>query len=280
MGAALLLLLVLISFLMLSRRASQQDRRLDSLQNILDELSAENKKLQDDLAIQNKRMQAIELSYNSLNENLQKNRVQDLTQRQEQEQQYQQSLQKFTDLSQEHEQKIKALSEKLKLLQEQQPKASLKNQVAMVNTAPAVPNNAENINTDAVKTNETLSSIKQTHENSSEDQARKLIKSGMGLNEVASRTGLSSVEIDMIANMLAPVSDESEQLPPSVGTLHDEFQGERNVDQDSPSLTQKTLSSSEDFKQNMLSERKNSSPHHVASLKARNAYGMSLRHQR
>lgn len=280
MGAALLLLLVLISFLMLSRRASQQERRLDSLQNILDELSAENKKLQDDLALQNKRMQALELSYNSLNENLQKKRVQDLAQRQEQEQQYQQSQQNFTDFSQDYEQKIKALSEKLELLQEQQQKALLKNQVAKVNTTQAEPNNIENINTDVVKTNTTVSSVKQTHESSSEDQARKLIKSGMGLNEVASRTGLSSVEIDMIANMLAPVSDETEQLPPPVGTLHDEFQSEKRAEQDSSSLTQKTLSSSDDFKQSAAYERKLSSPHHVASLKARNAYGMSLRHQR
>ena len=97
----------------------------------------------------------------------------------------------------------------------------------------------------------------------SEDNARKLIKSGMELNEVASRTGLSNAEIDMIANMLRPaahdirnesMSAEEATLPPRISVPSDHVA-------ESKGQSEKTVAPAP--------------VRHVASLKARNAYGIS-----
>ncbi len=87
----------------------------------------------------------------------------------------------------------------------------------------------------------------QNNLQSSEQSARELLRQGIDEKEVVSRTGLPAGEVDMISKMLQPALNDT-----------------RSTDTDFRKVrAEVTLESAK--------------PHMVASLKARNAYGMSLR---
>ncbi len=90
-------------------------------------------------------------------------------------------------------------------------------------------------------------SANQNKPKSSEQSARELLKQGLDEQEVISRTGLPAGEVDMISKMLQPNLDDTPELRPSLK------------------------------KQSRDESKESAKPHMVASLKARNAYGMSLR---
>lgn len=80
----------------------------------------------------------------------------------------------------------------------------------------------------------------------SEQSAREMLRQGVDEQEVVSRTGLPAGEVDMISKMLQPNLNDSAGFDNSLKKVR----GDQSAE---------------------------SRPHMVASLKARNAYGMSLR---
>ena len=263
-GAAVLLCLVLISFILLSRRAQQSERRLDDLQDLVQKLNDETIKLHDELSVRDRRIEACERENESFREALQQ-QGDSAKQQDEILSKYQLELSSLGD-------EIKALREKLKkqIAGHDEPRTVISNKEA------AAADGATNLNkVDASKSvapapkESNIVAAKAKLETSdpeemvSEDNARKLIKSGMELNEVASRTGLSNAEIDMIANMLRPaahdirnesMSAEEATLPPRISVPSDHVA-------ESKGQSEKTVAPAP--------------VRHVASLKARNAYGIS-----
>lgn len=263
-GAAVLLCLVLISFILLSRRAQQSERRLDDLQDLLQKLNDETIKLHDELSVRDRRIEACERENESLREALQQQG--DIAKQQD-------------EILSKYQLELSSLGDEIKAL-----RAEFKKQIAghdeqrTVNSKKeaAAADVATNLNkVDASKSvapapkESNIVAAKAKLETSdpeeiiSEDNARKLIKSGMELNEVASRTGLSNAEIDMIANMLRPaahdirnesMSAEEATLPPRISVPSDHVA-------ESKGQSEKTVAPAP--------------VRHVASLKARNAYGIS-----
>ncbi len=263
-GAAVLLCLVLISFILLSRRAQQSERRLDDLQDLVQKLNDETIKLHDELSVRDRRIEACERENESFREALQQ-QGDSAKQQDEILSKYQLELSSLGD-------EIKALREEFKKQiagHDEQRTVNSKKEAAAADVA-------TNLNkVDASKSvapapkESNIVAAKAKLETSdpeeiiSEDNARKLIKSGMELNEVASRTGLSNAEIDMIANMLRPaahdmrnesMSAEEATLPPRISVPSDHVA-------ESEGQSEKTVAPAP--------------VRHVASLKARNAYGIS-----
>ncbi len=263
-GAAVLLCLVLISFILLSRRAQQSERRLDDLQDLVQKLNDETIKLHDELSVRDRRIEACERENESFREALQ---------------QQGDSAKQQDEILSKYQLELSSLGDEIKAL-----RAEFKKQIAghdeqrTVNSKKeaAAADVATNLNkVDASKSvapapkESNIVAAKAKLETSdpeeiiSEDNARKLIKSGMELNEVASRTGLSNAEIDMIANMLRPaahdirnesMSAEEATLPPRISVPSDHVA-------ESKGQSEKTVAPAP--------------VRHVASLKARNAYGIS-----
>lgn len=261
-GAAVLLCLVLISFILLSRRAQQSERRLDDLQDLVQKLNDETIKLHDELSVRDRRIEACERENESFREALQQ-QGDSAKQQDEILSKYQLELSSLGD-------EIKALREELKkqiaghdeqrtvISKKEVAAADVATDLNKVDASKAVASAPKERNIAAAKLE-----TSDPEEMVSEDNARKLIKSGMELNEVASRTGLSNAEIDMIANMLRPaahdirnesMSAEEATLPPRISVPSDHIA-------ESEGQSEKTVAP--------VPVR------HVASLKARNAYGIS-----
>ena len=190
-GAAVLLCLVLISFILLSRRAQQSERRLDDLQDLVQKLNDETIKLHDELSVRDRRIEACERENESFREALQQ-QGDSAKQQDEILSKYQLELSSLGD-------EIKALRAEFKkqiVGHDEQRTVNSKKEAAAADVA-------TNLNkVDASKSvapapkESNIVAAKAKLETSdpeeiiSEDNARKLIKSGMELNEVASRTGL------------------------------------------------------------------------------------------
>lgn len=267
-GAAVLLCLVLISFILLSRRAQQSERRLDDLQDLVQKLNDETIKLHDELSVRDRRIEACERENESFREALQQ-QGDSAKQQDEILSKYQLELSSLGD-------EIKALREKLKkqIAGHDEPRTVISKKEAAAADVATNLNNVDASKSVAPAPKESnIVAAKAKLETSdpeemvSEDNARKLIKSGMELNEVASRTGLSNAEIDMIANMLRPaahdirnesMSAEEATLPPRISVPSDHVA-------ESKGQSEKTVAPAP--------------VRHVASLKARNAYGISSLHR-
>ncbi len=263
-GAAVLLCLVLISFILLSRRAQQSERRLDDLQDLVQKLNDETIKLHDELSVRDRRIEACERENESFREALQQ-QGDSAKQQDEILSKYQLELSSLGD-------EIKALREEFKkqIAGHDEPRTVISKKEA------AAADVATNLNkVDASKSvapapkESNIVAAKAKLETSdpeemvSEDNARKLIKSGMELNEVASRTGLSNAEIDMIANMLRPAAHDmrNESMSAVEATLPPRSSVPSDHVAESEGQSEKTVAPAP--------------VRHVASLKARNAYGIS-----
>ncbi|MGN1281472.1 MAG: hypothetical protein ACI4UM_06170 [Succinivibrio sp.] len=94
--------------------------------------------------------------------------------------------------------------------------------------------------------------------------AKRLLSEGMSISDVVSKTSLPSYEVEM----LAKVHNLSAKVPEPKRSVEDEVNAQREAFEQMAAIRQNSV-------QNNLPQ--SSAPHHIASMKARDAYGMGAR---
>lgn len=215
-----LLVLILVSFILSVRRARAVEKRLDTLEARLSEISELSEKAAQAQSGYETRIKVLERTSQYFTDHAQ----------------HSEDVQKAYDVSVNSlKAQVKALDKNIKELREDLEKT--KESCEKVQVKPSAADEQAGRKDNVIHQHAPLTS---------EQSAREMLRQGLDEQEVVLRTGLPAGEVDMISKMLQPDLNDT-ALPDN------------------------------SLKNARAARTSESRPHMVASLKARNAYGMSLR---